>query len=82
MTTATDAITVKLFAGLESRTPERRASYTFAPSDAATVGDVAERLGLEPGATGIVLVNGLHARADQALAAGDEVSLFPPLGGG
>jgi molybdopterin converting factor small subunit len=80
MTTA--AITVKLFAGLESRTPERRASYSFAPSDAATVGDVAVRLGLEPGTTGIVLVNGLHARAGQALAAGDEVSLFPPLGGG
>ena len=82
MTTATDVITVRLFAGLEARTPERRASYAFALSDAATVGDVAVRLGLEPGATGIILVNGLHARADQALAAGDEVSLFPPLGGG
>ena len=82
MTTATDVITVRLFAGLEARTPERRARYSFAPSEAATVGDVASRLGLEPGATGIVLVNGLHARADQALAAGDEVSLFPPLGGG
>ena len=82
MTTATDVITIKLFAGLESRTLERRASYALAPAAAATVGDVAELLGLEPGATGIVLVNGLHARADQALAAGDQVSLFPPLGGG
>ena len=34
---------------------------SFAAADAATVGDVAARLGLEPGATGIVLVNGLHA---------------------
>ncbi|MEI6724839.1 MAG: MoaD/ThiS family protein [Actinomycetes bacterium] len=82
MTTATDVINVRLFAGLEARTTERRASYSLAPSEAATVGAVAARLGLEPGATGIVLVNGLHARADQALTAGDEVSLFPPLGGG
>jgi sulfur-carrier protein len=82
MPTVTDAITVKLFAGLEARTPERRTSYSFAPSDAATVSDVTMQLGLEPGATGIVLVNGLHAHAGQALAAGDEVSLFPPLGGG
>jgi molybdopterin converting factor small subunit len=82
MTTATDVITVKLFAGLEARTRERRASYAIAPADAPTVAAVAARLGLEPGATGIVLVNGLHAPPDQALRAGDEVSLFPPLGGG
>ena len=82
MTTATDVITVKLVAGLEARTRERRGTYALAPADAATVGDVATLLGLEPGATGIVLVNGLHARPDQAVAAGDEVSLFPPLGGG
>ncbi len=82
MTTASDVITVKLFAGLETRTRERRAAYAFAPVEAATVDDVTSRLGLEPGATGIVLVNGLHARPGQALAAGDEVSLFPPLGGG
>jgi molybdopterin converting factor small subunit len=82
MATTADVITVKLFAGLGARTLERRAAYALAPADAATVGDVASLLGLEPGATGIVLVNGLHARAEQTLAAGDEVSLFPPLGGG
>jgi sulfur-carrier protein len=82
MTTATDVITVKLFAGLESRTRERRAAYTLAPAEAATVGDIVVLLGLEPGATGIVLVNGLHAQAGQAVGAGDQVSLFPPLGGG
>ena len=82
MTTATDVITVKLFAGLEARTRERRAAYALAPADAATVGEIVALLGLEPGATGIVLVNGLHAQAGQAVGAGDEVSLFPPLGGG
>ncbi len=34
------------------------------------------------GATGIVLVNGHHAGAQRVLEAGDQVSLFPPLGGG
>jgi molybdopterin converting factor small subunit len=29
-----------------------------------------------------VLVNGVHAAPDRALAPGDEVALFPPLGGG
>ena len=43
---------------------------------------VTEAIGLEPGAAGLVLVNGVHASRDQVLGPGDEVSLFPPLGGG
>ncbi len=82
MKAAIDTITVKLFAGLELRARERRTSYEFAPADAPTVADVVSSLGLEPGAAGLVLVNGLHATAGQQLVAGDEVSLFPPLGGG
>jgi molybdopterin converting factor small subunit len=39
-------------------------------------------LSLPPTAVGLVLINGLHAGVDAALAAGDEVSLFPPVGGG
>jgi molybdopterin converting factor small subunit len=76
------AITVRLFAGLEARTLERRAVHEFTGVEAFTVGAVVARLGLPPGVAGLVLVNGLHARDDQELMAGDEVSLFPPLGGG
>jgi len=82
MTTAGDTFSVRLFAGLESRAREPRTTYTVSPADAPTVGDVTGVLGLAPGAAGLVLVNGLHAPPDQALLAGDEVSLFPPLGGG
>ena len=82
MTTATDTITARLFAGLETQTSERRTEYRFLAAETPTVGAVFARLGLAPGAAGIVLVNGVHAGDDRVLESGDEVSLFPPLGGG
>ncbi len=82
MSTIASTYAVRLFAGLESRTRDARTALEVAPADAPTVGKLTARLGLAPGATGLVLVNGLHAPADQELRAGDEVSLFPPLGGG
>ena len=50
----------------------------------ATPRTVAEALRL-PAAlvdTGIVLIGGVHARLDDPLADGDELSLLPPLEGG
>jgi sulfur-carrier protein len=82
MTEAAGTISVKLFAGLESRARERRSVWEFEPGQAATVGAVTAVLGLEPGATGLILVNGVHAGPERALGPGDEVALFPPLGGG
>lgn len=73
---------VTLFAGLEERTRERRTSRDYDPREAPTVGAVIESLGLATGAVGLVLVNGVHAGLDRVLAPGDEVALFPPLGGG
>lgn len=82
MTSSADSITVKLFAGLEERTRERRTQLTLTLDEAPTVGSIGGCLGLEPGVAGLVLVNGVHARDDHRLYPGDEVSLFPPLGGG
>jgi molybdopterin synthase sulfur carrier subunit len=82
MTTSTDTISARLFAGLEAQTAERRTQHSFLPTETPDVGAVLERLGLQPGATGIVLVNGVHAGADRVLEPGDEISLFPPVGGG
>ena len=82
MTTPADTISARLFAGLETQTVVRSTERSFRPAETPTVGALVARLGLEPGATGIVLVNGRHAGADTVLAAGDEISLFPPLGGG
>lgn len=82
MTGAAGTISVKLFAGLELRTRERHTAYELDPRETVTVGAVTEAAGLAPGPAGLILVNGLHAARGQILAAGDEVAVFPPLGGG
>jgi len=82
MATPADTVTVRLFAGLELSTTDRRAQYELSVEEAPTVRALRAALGLPDGATGIVLVNGLHADDDGPLRAGDAVSLFPPLGGG
>jgi molybdopterin converting factor small subunit len=82
MTEGAGTISVKLFAGLELRAREPRTSWEFDPREATTVGAVTEAIGLQPGAAGLILVNGVHAARDQALVPDDEVALFPPLGGG
>jgi hypothetical protein len=81
MTDAAGTISVRLFAGLELRAPGGRTGYEFDPREVPTVGAVIEAVGLEPGVAGLVLVNGVHALPEQALGPGDEVALFPPLGG-
>jgi len=76
------SIDVRLFAGLETRTP-RGASHLRIPADQPlTLAGLFARLELPRSAVGLRLVNGLHAGLDDALHPGDEVSLFPPLGGG
>jgi molybdopterin converting factor small subunit len=82
MTDAAGTISVTLFAGLELRAREPLAAYEFDPREVSTVGAVTEAIGLEPGAAGLILVNGVHASRDQALGPNDQVALFPPLGGG
>ena len=82
MMTTTGTITARLFAGLETQTAERRTQHAFLLAETSTVDAVVERLGLKPGATGIVLVNGVHAGGERVLKPGDEIALFPPLGGG
>jgi len=51
------------------------------PAD-ASVADLAELLGLDPGLEMIVGVNGLLARTDSSLADGDEVVFVSPMSGG
>ena len=72
---------VRLFAGLEEHVPQGRDEQRLTPAEAPTVEALLDRLGLR-GRAGLVLVNGVHARTDQPLAPGDEVDLFPPVGGG
>jgi molybdopterin converting factor small subunit len=82
MATPAHTVTVRLFAGLEQQTLGRRATCELLVAEAPTVRALRGALGLADGATGIVLVNGVHAVDDVPLHGGDAVSLFPPLGGG
>jgi len=75
-------IIVRLFAGLETRTRERRRVWEVPVAEAPTLASLGVYLGLAAGVTGLTLVNGVHATPAQQLRSGDEVSLFPPLGGG
>lgn len=76
------AVTARLFAGLEGIARERRAAWRVPATEAATVTDLCASIGLSVGVVGLVLVNGVHADAATRLRDGDEVSLFPPVGGG
>ena len=50
--------------------------------DGATVADLAGKLAIERKDIAILLVGGRDAPFDKALADGDIVSIFPPVGGG
>lgn len=73
-------ITVRLFGGLDERAG--RGSVAEAEAAVETVGDLVAGLALPPAAVGLILVNGLHATLSSPLTAGDEVALFPHIGGG
>ncbi len=72
-------IEVRLFATLR-RGRFNRQIVDLLPE--SKVEDVFQRLALGRDEVAILLVNGLEARPDQELHAGDTVSLFPGLGGG
>lgn len=79
--TVQESIGVKLFGGLEERCGRQRQAAISAAA-VTTVAALIAALGLPPTAVGLVLINGLHGDFGATLAAGDEVSLFPPVGGG
>jgi sulfur carrier protein ThiS len=72
-------ITVKSFATLKQYQPENGA---FQAPEGATVADVMQALGVPDNEVHIVFVNGRHAAKDAVLSPGDQVGLFPAVGGG
>jgi sulfur-carrier protein len=77
-------VEVRLFATLARYLPEDNDAGVACLEVGAgsTVADVARALGIPFELSRIVLVNGRDAPDHQALAAGDVVTLFPPLAGG
>jgi molybdopterin converting factor small subunit len=77
-------VTVKLFASLARFSPDEQPGtpFTLNLPESATVQVVVDQLGIPSEETKISFVNGLIRDLDWVLNQGDEVGLFPPVGGG
>jgi sulfur-carrier protein len=78
-------VTVKLFATLKEFAPVKGLSgtpFTLDVPDAATLGDIIEILKLPVAEVKIPFVNGIVKPFDWKLNPGDEIGIFPPVGGG
>jgi sulfur carrier protein ThiS len=77
-------LSVKVFASLTSYVPGARAGIPNAidlPED-ASVADLIACLGLPADQVKLAFVNGCVRPTDWVLQAGDEIGIFPPVGGG
>jgi molybdopterin converting factor small subunit len=77
-------IDVRLFATLRREFPHLGAGESLSvelPED-ATVGQLVRELKLPEEQVKVVFVNGTVRKEDYGLTDGDEVGIFPPVGGG
>lgn len=72
-------INVKLFASFrDGRFKEELREY----AEDTTPGEIIAALGIDPEEVGVIMVNSRHAGADQPLKGGDNLAIFPVIGGG
>jgi molybdopterin converting factor small subunit len=72
-------VTIKLFAHFRNNRFNKEVQ-TIAPG--VTVGAIVNELAIAEEEVGVILINGRHGSLDQSLAEGDNLSLFPLVGGG
>lgn len=74
----------KLFATLRRYQPELKIGEALPVdlSDGATAERLIRQLGLPADEVKVVFVNGIIRPEDHVLSDGDEVGIFPPVGGG
>lgn len=77
-------IYVKIFATLIRFVPGVRAGVPLEIDlpTGSTLADLVARLALPPDEVKVIFVNGKKQKQDYRLTAGDEVGIFPPIGGG
>jgi molybdopterin synthase sulfur carrier subunit len=75
---------VKLFATLRGYRPGLGLGEAFPVElpDGATVGQLVRLLGLPEEEVKMIFVNGIVRDREHVLADGDELGIFPPVGGG
>ncbi|HOP30475.1 MAG TPA: MoaD/ThiS family protein [Spirochaetota bacterium] len=70
---------IKLFATLRNgRFDISEMSFT----EGTTILNVVEQLGIDKKDAAILFINGVHAELDSIINEGDDVAIFPPVGGG
>lgn len=77
-------VQVKLFATLSQRLPGLRAGSPFEVDlpDGATLADLVRQLDLPQAEVRVIFVNARAQPLSYVLNSGDEVGVFPPIGGG
>jgi sulfur carrier protein len=50
--------------------------------EGTTILNITEHLGIEKKDAAILFINGVHAEPDSVIKEGDDVAIFPPVGGG
>lgn len=76
---------VKLFATLAQFSPVDGlpgTPFEVELPDGASIGDVFRQIGIAEELVKITFVNGIVQTADFVLAPGDDIGIFPPIGGG
>lgn len=72
-------LTVKLFAFFrDNRFKEKLADYP----EGTTVEDIIRSLGIPPEEVGVTMINSRHCTLQQNPTAGDQLAIFPMIGGG
>jgi len=75
-------VNVQAFANLRDYAPTGKGGFELSLADGAPVAHVFAALRIPVTVEAVILVNGRRADQTTALAAGDEVTLFPPMEGG
>jgi molybdopterin converting factor small subunit len=77
-------VQVKLFASLRHYRPGLGIGESFSVDlpAGATLGELVQQLGLPQEEVKLFFVNGRSQSQEHALTGGDEVGIFPPVGGG
>jgi molybdopterin synthase sulfur carrier subunit len=75
---------VKLFASLRGYRPGLRMGEPFRAEleEGRTIADVLRQAGVPADEVKLVFVNGIMRERNYALSDGDELGVFPPVGGG
>lgn len=73
-------ITIKLFATLRNYTPASADKYPVEPG--TTIRVLMEQLGVPEDEVKLIFINGVRGDLTSSLTGGEQVGIFPPVGGG